>query len=609
MTIKINLPKKLLVRTHLSTFNAEVSEFGERWNAYLITLNNDLVVLFSQKLLTLGEGSYIIEEGSLPYHYTTKEQVYMDLEKDKIFEKLWKDNYEDLQKNYKKANETQKYEMTISLDAVIGENLIDKFKVVAANTLWSNLKKYVISTAIDLETAASLTPEMRIKYLNVYITAGWEIDSILLMLVRTGLVRFEAVENYNQYAKYRGHALVIKNTKSGMTSTATRVGLNISTASFSSIEGFAENKYGTRHSILHEQTGLINFDEFLLMKDNMVLKMYNFLEQGFYLTGKNAQLIENKSCAQCIFTANPTDFEAGNPESINNDGTNISPETLTSTFRSAIQRLTSTSRAMGSRFGLVVFHPEMKAAIKKEIITQSEVDEAKYIIDSLILFSLADIKNIYDNQQVQRWLDTPLPEYKKEIEKLAWSGQFDSTVRSFWLGQTEAYRHIRGLALAESILDNLIINNNKNIDDIVTDASDSLKDVCKINIDSLKRLKEYGENAPISAEEINNLHPAYIKPILHTMVLLKNSHPERESFTLNEILENYNILVPEWERKEKYGIYAWSARIRQKMIIEKIKRILENYMKIAVEEEFTIFFTNEDKNSQPVIDFFSNGKK
>jgi len=594
-----------------------IEKNGEK--IYFCKKEDLFLVLFSKTRLPRGRGRYIIKKTDKKLCINDIAEVYFILERTtKTITKIWQDEYKKIisLKNllYKTEVRGERYtdfeeirqrflnmiydmEDTIHFqrryydpegDRVYQNLTEEEMKKYAMIRTVEHFPKYEITTAVSKKELEKLSKEEREKYLKTFLCDGYSIDDRITFIVKSGVVKLIGIENFHEYAKYRGHTLLIKNSKAGMTSISNRVGLNLSAASYASIEGYADRQSGTQYSVLHEQTGLVNFDEFLLMKENIVYKLYNFLEQGVYKTGKSAQIIENFSAAQCVFTANPINFEDDKEGDIFN--TEYTNEQLLSTFRQAIRWLTTTSKAMGSRFGMVVFDPHMQTAVFEKNIDVQEKERAKEIIESLILTKQDDIKNVLENLEVRNWLESDMVEYRKKIyEMTAKIG--DINVREFWRGHADAFRHIRGMALFEAILEEVILSDNTNIDEILETAGGILQYIEEINLSSLRKLCQVTTEKKITKEEILNLKPKFLLPILHTYI--KITTKENRTATLREIIDLYNAALNEQERA-KYAPYDHPSRFIKRIKIEQIKRILSGFMQIQDKGDTIELSCNEE---------------
>jgi len=194
--------------------------------------------------------------------------------------------------------------------------------------------------------------------------------------------------------------------------------------------------------------------------------------------------------------------------------------------------------------------------------------------------------------KVRNWLETELTDYKTKIYEMS-SKLADINVREFWRGHADAYRHIRGAALFDAILSEVVISNNTNIDDILTSAEATLAYIEKVNLGSLERLISLVDNnkRSITKEEILLLKPAYVLPILHTYVRITNE--EKRTATLREIYNMYMSVLNEQERA-KYAPYIAISRFAGRVKIEQLKRALGGFMKLQ-EKDGTIEFNCDEE--------------
>jgi len=193
--------------------------------------------------------------------------------------------------------------------------------------------------------------------------------------------------------------------------------------------------------------------------------------------------------------------------------------------------------------------------------------------------------------KVRNWLETELTDYKTKIYEMS-SKLADINVREFWRGHADAYRHIRGAALFDAILSEVVISNNTNIDDILTSAEATLAYIERVNLNSLEKLLSVTEqNKNIAKEEVLSLQPRYILPILHTYVRITSE--ENRTTTLKEILDMYMSALNEQERS-KYAPYEATSRFARRIKVEQLKRAVSGFMKLR-EKDGTIEFNCDEE--------------
>jgi hypothetical protein len=406
---------------------------------------------------------------------------------------------------------------------------------------------YYISTPVELEELQKLSREEMDMVLEDYIQHGWEVAPEIYAIMRAGIIRFNAEAKNQKLMKYRGHCLIIKPPKTGVSTISQRIGTNLDHLSTKSIEGHANADGVIQHSSLHDEWGHVNIDEFLQMDENLLQHMFNYLELGTFNTCKASRNIRNYGAPRICFTANPMDVNGIDfAKILNEKGTEFTDENGHSTFmrdegkekmmyaiyKQSIGQLTKVSNAAFSRLGPIIFTPSLQAAKRTEKAGNvAYFEKVDGIAASLIDLLQAPATDIF--LKSEEWLNLPMERYSKQIDEcVKQTNQMD--IRNAWGGQKEAYRHLRGHALSEAIIDHAydIILGNYDLKDIQDTAEDNLKYVESMNMDSLNNIvlatKKYEDDNEVFAVRMDNLSPSYVKALLYAYMLAAENREEGE---------------------------------------------------------------------------------
>lgn len=461
----------------------------------------------------------------------------------------------------------------------------------------SGISAYTVLQAVELEELQKLSKEEIDSILEDYVCRGYEVAPEIRSWGRAGLVHFLPKEESKDMAKYRGHTLIIKATKSGVTAIAKRTGKSLDSVNSKSVEGFANADGQITHSPLHNTYGAVNVDEFLReqVEDGLFQHMNNFLEMGQYETWKACRKIINHGAPRMTFTANPQDMQgvpfskAGEnsqtkiegQESLVDEGLR---KLMFATFKNGVAKLTQSASAAFSRLGLIIFNPSLKGCTLMSKENSKYFEERNGIAGSIVFWLSKKNREIFDRNI--NWLEARIKDYDKKLNE-ALAGCNDPTIRNAWAGQKDAYKHVRGQALSEAIIDNAYeIIQAKGISEellakIREDAEENLKFVVRINLESLGNIlltaKEFSKEPGVIRVEIDS-SPGYVKPFLVAYALLVKKAPGGLVSWNTPLLQSAFEGMPLEKRKEVFGEeYAHWTHIwrRAKASTEKTKRITE----------------------------------
>lgn len=524
-------------------------------------------LLFSKEQLTLGEQKIYVRKGAnFPGDYPIEcvEHAHAVVEKNKRLQAI--------------VNGKSK---SLDIMQATCEALQDE-----------GIEIYTVLQAVELEEIQKLTKKEIDCILEDYVCGGYEIAPELRSIMRAGLIHFPSNEENKDMMKYRPHALSIKATKSGFSTISERIGTNLCMLSLKSVEGYANSEGQITHSSFHNTWWHINVDEFLRMPEELFQHMLSFLEAGQYDSWKACRQITNYGAPRICFTANPQDMDGASfsnaceSRSTKIEGqeslVDIGKQRLAfSAFKSALGKLTQVSAPAFSRLGVIIFSPSMPPAKKKDTRDSRYFDEVNGLARSIVYWLSLKNREIFDKNLA--WLETPIKEYDLKLEK-ALGECNDQTIRNAWAGQKDAYKHVRGQALSEGIVDNAYeILQTKKIDKgllerIREDSEENLKDVVAINLESLDNIllsaKEFDKDPGVIAAEIN-CSPRYLKPFLIAYAHLVKKTPANSVVRWDTpLLQEAFLEISKEDRIEKFGEeYMYWSGITRRMDIEKAKRI------------------------------------
>jgi hemerythrin-like domain-containing protein len=445
------------------------------------------------------------------------------------------------------------------------------------------IDQYAVVQPVSLDDIKKFSEEELQAIINLYIDGGFDIDEEMMELGRSGLVQFVGTEENKDLIRFRGHALLIKATKTGASKIFDRIGKNISLMSLKSIEGHASAEGDITHSSLHNTWGSINLDEFLQMDEELYQHMFNFTENGKFETHKASRIIENYGAPRLVFTTNPPDTkdvafkDLGSGETKEGTLKDIGMEkVLYGVFQECISHLSQVSGAAFSRFALILFRPGMKPATYRETIQNGRMVEYSSIVKSLLHYTKENTTKIFvENEE---WLSRPLPEYDRQIEELLKECN-NSIMKNAWEGQKDAYRHIRGHALSLALIDHIheILNGTCSNEEIIEDAQGYVDSTMERNLRSLRILVGMSKEE-LSDEQIRvnaDRLPKQYRAFLHAYCLAFRMNEKADVLSWEQ-LKNVFEEIPVAARTELFGTYAKWVHFERRLNPNKTKLVFRS---------------------------------
>jgi hypothetical protein len=453
---------------------------------------------------------------------------------------------------------------------------------------------YAKTLPVPLKELKALTKTEVEDVMEDYVCHGWELAPEIFAIMKAGLIRFRPDAANSKLMKYRGHALIVKPPKTGVSSISMRIGTNIDQLSTKSIEGHASADGDITYSSLHDTWGHVNVDEFLEMDEGILQHMFNFIELGQFETHKASRVIRNYGAPRMCFTANPQDIEGLDfsaaltpPTQTTADGQvlldvgNDRAKLMYSLFKESLKQLTKVSSAAFSRLGVIIFTPELKPAQRTDkAYDMKYLDTADAVAESILEYTKAETTQIFT--KMEKWLNKPILDYEKKLDKLLKKCSHPE-VKNAWNGQKDAFRHVRGHALSEAIIDNLhaILHGKVELADIQESAEINLQYITETNLRSLQHIlsavEKYDDNPEILKAEIENLRPAYLKAFLVAYAVHGAAVKETVAVPLEMLGNSLNQLDLE-TRKAALGEYWSWTRFSNLLNPHKIRRVLSTVL-------------------------------
>ena len=412
------------------------------------------------------------------------------------------------------------------------------------------------------------------ELVDYYLCDGYDYDPRTFKWGESLIIRISDDPRDHFLMKYRGHALIIKNSASGFTTISERVGKCYGHGTEASLRGFSDGR-NDRNSLLDQEFGSVGIDEFL-SQDPIAQGILNYTQLGRGLTASGGVELEYEGLAKMSFVGN-----------FDRDAT--TPEAMTIALERGMEKLTAASAmGLGARFGYVLFDDQVKpAVINAEIkITRQQSEENKAAVEEVIKAAMLEARNIYEDPDVLSWLNTPDEEYAATCRSLA--GQIvqmgNNKLRTFVDNSGNAYRHVKGFALEIALKRHLQGLFLKDYDPaaILATAKQEYEEVKSVNLNSF--IKAIGWFSALDVHSLvlqwfNNLPSEAAKAVIIGLHEAVNQGACAKAISEDE-LKIYFEAVEEELRRIILGNFAYWSLVKQK-IPRKYSREFESCLKTS----------------------------
>ena len=106
------------------------------------------------------------------------------------------------------------------------------------------------------------------------------------------------------------------------------------------------------------------------------------------------------------------------------------------------------------------------------MVPQEDAEVIAGVAKSIMKINAKKITEIFHHEAIVKWLNQEIPEYEKMIDT-ALNGCEHSIIRNAFSGHKKAYKHIRGFALCEAIVEHIHEIHHSKIDDCIYDLLES----------------------------------------------------------------------------------------------------------------------------------------
>jgi|GEM_PF-2792505 len=380
------------------------------------------------------------------------------------------------------------------------------------------------------------------------------------------------------YMKYAPHSIEATVGSTGKTAFYRNAGICVDKATPKSVIGFAKSPEEIYPGTVNNSELPVGFDQLESQTASQLARyMFNLMEYGEAWVDSGAVRFRVTTKSSFSYLSN-TKPEGG----------------LTALFIHL-----STNPAIGRRFALILFEPRrdhIKIPEKKLSQKEEEDWEAAFsTFRAIEEYCLPKLKEIWRNEAVVRWVNSPIQGYSEGIRSFADVCQ-DKIGKEFLLSHTDAQHRVRAAAFQLALVDNLdkIALDEFSIEVLIEQAEEYLPEIVRLNLESARVMAEsWGQLSSESLQAWFGSLPQYMKHIISAIILYKEANPMVESFNLKEIpyqAEDLDYLSKAIDRLKRS---------------EKMKKTLEDIQEQLrvniVEENGSFIVTFKEGYSKPPI--------
>ncbi|WP_440951476.1 hypothetical protein [Methanococcoides sp. FTZ1] len=427
--------------------------------------------------------------------------------------------------------------------------------------------------------------------LEMAVTGGLEIDHTLYLLLSAQIPLINPnILDPEEYMPYAPHQLLITNSKTGKTTTASRISENVvRDATVSNLLGFSTSD--TKHiGLMHGQVNTTFIDELTESMETEVSNgLSNYMETGITYRARGTG-IKVRGHSPIVFLANPVAF-----------GKSETYIEIYEIFHETLTRATGNPTALGSRLGTVLFNPNLKTASGERV--ENYVSKNAHKVLKTVSWCLRnDFSDLFKDKKVLSWLNKPFPEqYISEIEKIVKDIPINA-IKEFFKGNKDSYRHVRGTALHIVFYQNFeryMGNNKPKITELLEECEEQYQLLCELNLDSFRKIASIKVDRSFFERKVERA-PEYIKVLLETV----SRYGEKlERIPYDDLETPFNTLT------KKEGKYSTFGRLNQSVFksLQKTNSYLNGFgFEILKTEDVRILKIIDSDTATFVLDFMDN---
>lgn len=452
--------------------------------------------------------------------------------------------------------ETPEYDIVqeINKEAVGFDAKDDSSEVLWRKTVSENfdaVKKpflFCLGSPIEQETFEKLVKTENLSdYFDDFFSGA---DTRIAYAMRTKLISIGNRLN-TKMMPYADHSIIVTPTKRAKTTLAEKVSTVYGAASGAGLLGFATAKEVNEGS-LQGQFKAITCDEINQKgyPNEFFDNLPNILEQGVVRISKGKLRNITETSSAFMFLTN-TKQEV------------MTPSELMEDFDVFLVKFSTNTSRLGSRKAVILFGNHFEPFELRKRLIEDEILKNKAIVHAVSDRISLLAERVFSEQRIVDWLNTPIDSYSRDLDSLI-NGDLLPTVADFFRGQKEAYRHIRGMALKQALIDyalgdetkeDFLLHGKYNGDRLIELADSHVTEITRLSLDSLLVMKE------VSRDKINfmvkrweNIPQEYAKTLIALVGHFTRDNQRETKFPFIMLEPVWDILPEVF--KETYKHYS-----------------------------------------------------
>lgn len=388
------------------------------------------------------------------------------------------------------------------------------------NTLWHDMEGEVfdkgpiffdVEDEVDITQLFDLSNEELENLVIEYVIGGMErYDELLANIFASGIFTADfSIISPEHYQKYNAHKVIFTNPSTGKTTMGKRIGIDIDEASKFFLKGGGSIEKSVEGR-LHKEVQDVFLEEIQDLKDEDIYTGLNLLEeQGEAEIGKGLGTL-TRTMSALNYIGNVKNVESANPLFLQ--------EELLSKFSELLTIITNNQEAFGKRKALTLFGTDF-VTVQGRGYNVNDLEKLGAVFRTLQRHLARKYTYLFLHNEIQEWLNTPFDAvYSAYIVELA-KRVNTPNIKQFIRGNTEAYRHQKGLALKLALMERIknLLQDDLKLVDIVDMGKEKEAFLQNLQIKSFEMIVSRLENQDMQDKlvELN-----YKRLPLHTMILV-----------------------------------------------------------------------------------------
>jgi len=482
---------------------------------------------------------------------------------------------------------------------------------------------YELTTPVPEEDILRLSSNSLQVYLDLSLTGGVLKDPRLNLFFRgmVPIVNPELLESPSEVMASNPHAIFITYTKTGKTTTAWKLGTVHDRPTPANLLGFSTAQKGSqREGTLNNKVHLQTIDDISEFREDefSVKGLLNFLEKGDVLVSRGYGS-NTKGYCTILLTSNPLqdkEIPSASPHGIYNAETILRIQEI-------VNRIHDNPSAIGSRFGLILFFPNMEPADASNKVSYTMEDNLLKVLQTLQQMLADPFTRLLKHETIREWLSTsndpPIKQYRSRISQLLKDERVKEiswTMHQFLDGLKANYCHLRGFPFRQAVIDHIYDLIHLKSDDelpdelikeILAKANEHLQETLDVlvypSLQNITMMFSSDVKDSLLRLHYNNLarYPQYETVLLHTVAefALQNKVDSERIIPLADVKDAFLNVIREDRNRLWFNTFP------------KFFGIIEENQKAIIRHRGDLKFTLQTKDGvlclilPPVYDWFS----